>query len=164
MKGALLILALLALPGVSTPAVRAQTIAVEATGELPGFEITDAPVWLAQLMEQSAIPAWHFAARDASTAAPDRVEWRFELLPFAGGGVRQFFPQPGANALKARHLVSAEVRLYLGGQYQTMILGEEAVAGGADDRALAGFILRTTRMLQNAWQATEVVEPPVRAK
>lgn len=158
MKGAFLIVSLLALPA------RGETIAVEADGELPGFEIADAPAWLAQQMEQIALPGWHFAARDPGAAAPDRVEWRFELLPYAGGGVRQFFPQPGANALKARHLVTAEARLYLNGQYQTLTLGEEAVAGGADDRALAGFIVRTTRMLQDAWQATEVVEPPTRAK
>ncbi len=153
MKGALLILALLALP------VRAETIAVEADGELPGFAVDDAPIWLAQQMELSALPGWHFAARDPGVAAPDRVEWRFEVLPYAGGGVRQFFPQPGGGALKARHLVSAQVRLYLKGQYQTLTFGQEAIAGGGNDRVLASFIVRTTRMLEDAWQATEVVEP-----
>jgi hypothetical protein len=152
MKGAFLALALLALPA------RAETLAVEATGELPGFETADA--WLAQQMELAALPGWHFAARDRGRAAPDRVEWRFELLPYAGGGVRQFFPQAGAAAaLKARHLVSAQARLYLHGQYQTVVFGQEAVAGGSDDRALAGFVVRTTRSLQDAWQATEVAEP-----
>ena len=149
MKGALLILALLALPA------RAATIAVEAQGELPGFEMADAPGWLAQQMERAGLPDWHFVTRDASAAAPDRVEWRFDLLPYAGGGVRQFFPQAGGGALKARHLVSAQAKLYLRGQYQTLMLGEEAVAGGAGDVALAEFIVRTTRSLESAWRATE---------
>lgn len=150
MKGALFILALLWCAPAS-----ARNVAVEAGGELPGFEIADARPWLAEQMNHAGLADWQFAARDEGQAAPDRIEWRFELLPYAGGGVRQFFPQPGAAALKARHMVSAEVRLYLGGQYQTMILGQEAVAGGAGDAALADFIARTTKTLEMAWRATE---------
>lgn len=153
MKGAFLILALLW----SAPAF-ARTIAVDASGELPGLEIASAPTWLSEQMNHAGLADWQFTARDEGLAAPDRIEWRFELLPYAGGGVRQFFPQPGAAALKARHMLSAEVRLYLGGQYQTMILGQEAVAGGASDAVLADFIARTTKTLESAWRATETPE------
>ncbi len=134
MKGALLILAwLLAAPAAAQP----RTVAVQAGGELPGFDIAEAAPWLARQMDQAGIAGWHFAARDEGLAAPDRVEWRFDPLPYAGGGVRQFFPQPGGGVLKARAMVSAEARLYLGGQYQTTILGQEAVMGGTGDAGLA---------------------------
>jgi hypothetical protein len=139
--------------------VQAETIAVEADGELPGFEIADAAPWLAQQMDQAHLPDMQFVTRNPGLAAPNRVEWRFDLLPYAGGGVRQFFPQPGAAALKVRYLVAAQVRLYLRGQYQTLVINQGAVVGGAGDTVLADFIIRTTRSLEGAWRATEA--PPV---
>lgn len=152
MKGAFLILAwLLAAPAFG----QTRTVAVEAGGELPGFDTGQSTPWLAQEMNQAGLPGWHFVPRDPALAAPDRVEWRFELLPYAGGGVRQYFPGANSTSLKARHLVSAEVRLFLDGQYETMTLAQEAVAGGEQDPALAAFILRAIRMLDNGWRATE---------
>lgn len=161
MKGAFLILAwLLAAPAFG----QTRAIAVTADGELPGFDLAGAVPWLADEMNRAGIDGWHFVARDESPAAPDRVEWRFVLLPYAGGGVRRYFPQGGGGALKARHLVSAEVRLFLDGQYQTMTLVQEAVAGGESDPVLAAFIVRATRMLESGWRAIDMPAPrgPVR--
>ena len=74
----------------------------QAIGELPGFHIEDAAPWLAAQMEEDRRSPGAFAARDHGAAAPDRVEWTFEVLPYAGGQVRQFFPMPGgANMLGA---------------------------------------------------------------
>src|ERR1700761_7456193 len=129
MKGEFLALALLALPA------QAQTIAVHAHGEVPGFKAGEAAPWLAQQMEHSALPGWHYTAGDQSVEAPDRVEWSFEQQPFAGGGVRKYFPQAGVT--KARFMISAEVRLWLKGQYQVMVLSQDQVGGGADDILLA---------------------------
>jgi hypothetical protein len=161
MKGAFLAFALLAAPGVATPMACAQTIAVHAHGEVPGFKAGEAAPWLAQQMEFGALPGWHYTAGDQSSEAPDRVEWHFELQPFAGGGTRQYFPQAGVA--KAHYLVIVELRLFLKDQYQTMVSSQETVAGGANDPLLAHFIDRTSRMLQQAWQATEVPEPPTKA-
>lgn len=155
MKGAVLILTwLLAVPAAAQP----RTVAVEADGSLPGFETAQATAWLAGQMEAAALPGWHFVAATPGTEAPNRVEWQFELLPYAGGGVRQFIPQANSGVLKARHLVSAEARLFLDGQYQTVTLTQEAVTGGARDPSLTAFILRATRMLENAWQAIDMPE------
>ena len=132
--------------------VCAQPIAVEATGELPGFRIADAAPWLARQMDQSGVVGWQFFPRDAGKPAPDRVEWRFSLLPYAGGTIRQFIPLPGvAQRLGRKSLVSAEVRLFLDGQYQTTAIGQEAVLGGADDPELGALIARTARSLHTAW-------------
>jgi hypothetical protein len=88
------------------------------------------------------------------SAAPDRVEWQFDLLPYAGGQVRQFIPMRGTQM--AKHLVQAQAKLYLKGQYQTIILGQEAVLGGADDPVLSTFIQKITRTLDSAYHAIDM--------
>jgi hypothetical protein len=80
------------------------------------------------------------------------VEWRFSLLPYAGGTIRQFIPMPGVTQrLGRKRMVAAEVRLFLDGQYQTTAIGQEAVLGGADDPELGALIARTARSLHTAW-------------
>lgn len=149
--------ALLCLP------VRAQPIAVEASGELPGFRIEDAVPWIAQRMDGSGVVGWQFFPRDPARPAPDRVEWRFTLLPYAGGTIRQFIPLPGvAQRLGRKSMVAAEARLFLDGQYQTATISQEAVLGGADDPELAGLIARTARNLQAAWFSIDMTPAPKR--
>jgi hypothetical protein len=136
------------------------TIAIEASGELPGFRIQDASPYLASKMESAGLPDWHFIARDQGRAAPDRIEWRFTLLPYAGGEVRRFFPMRETGGmdlhLGAHRLIAAEAKLYLGGEYQTAAFGQEAVQGGDSDPDLAGFLVRLTRNLENGYHAIDM--------
>ena len=136
------------------------TIAIEASGELPGFRIQDASPYLASRMESAGLVGWHFAARDLGRAAPDRIEWRFTLLPYAGGEVRRFFPMRETGAmdlhLGSHRLIAAEAKLYLGGEYQTATFGQEAVQGGDSDPDLAGFLVRLTRNLENGYKAIDM--------
>jgi hypothetical protein len=158
-------LAILALAGVlllCSPA-RTQTpitIAIDANGELPGFRIQDASPWLASKMEGAALAGWHFIARDPGRAAPDRIEWSFTLLPYAGGEVRRFFPMRETGAmdlhLGSHRLIAAEARLYLHGEYQTETFGQEAVQGGDSDPDLASFLVRLTRNLENGYNAIDM--------
>jgi hypothetical protein len=137
--------------------VSALPLSVQAAGELPGFRMEEAAPYLAMQMAVSESAEWQFAARDSGSAAPDRIEWTFELLPYAGGGVRQFFPMASQSPkLGARRLVAAQARLYLGGQYQAVAIGQEAVQGGAGDTVLAAFIVKLTRALHGAWRATDM--------
>ena len=165
MMNAARILASLGLAGalfLSVPA-RAEaplTIAVEAGGELPGFRIQDASPYLASKMEGAGLAGWHFIARDPGQAAPDRIEWRFTLLPYAGGEVRRFFPLRETGGmdlhLGSHRLIAAEARLYLHGEYQTATFGQEAVQGGDSDPDLAGFLVRLTRNLENGYKAIDM--------
>jgi len=133
------------------------TVSAEASGELPGFRIEEATPFLAEQMNKAGIATWHFVPRDPAAAAPNRIEWTFELLPYAGGQVRQFFPMAGVQRMLGAHrLISAEAKLYLSGQYQTVTLGQEAVQGGANDPELAAFIARVTQMLHNAYDAIDM--------
>ena len=97
MKGAFLALALLAMPA------RAQTLAVEAGGELPGFEIADAPTWLAVQMDQAHTEAsgdrrlWN--AQEVADKWGHRFGSRLEQPPgqavgFAPGFKRLYLPEP----------------------------------------------------------------------
>ena len=136
------------------------TIAVLAQGELPGFQIEDATPYLATRMNEAGLAGWHFAARGATRAAPNRIEWTFALLPYAGGEVRRFFPMREAADmdlhLGSHRLISAQVRLFLGGEYQTESFGQEAVRGGDSDPDLAGFLVRLTRDLEHGYHAIDM--------
>jgi len=138
------------------------TIAVIATGNLPGFRTADAAPWLAARMAGANLDHWHFVAGDPAHPAPDRIEWNFELLPYAGGEVRRFFPMGEARGgmdvhLQGRHrLITAEAKLFVGGEYQTVTLAQDQVKGGADDQDLIDFIVATTRMLDSAWHAIDL--------
>ncbi|HMH64521.1 MAG TPA: hypothetical protein VK515_02970 [Rhizomicrobium sp.] len=156
------ILASLALAGalfLSAPAL-AQTpvaIAVQGSGELPGFRVEEASSYLATQMGTAGIAAWRFVPRDPAAAAPSRIEWTFEVLPYAGGQVRQFFPMSGVQRMLGTHrLISAQAKLYLGGQYQTVIFGQETVQGGASDPELGAFLIKLTQSLEAGYRATEV--------
>jgi hypothetical protein len=148
----------LLLPG---PSFAQTTLSVQASGELPGFRIEDASSYLAGEMTKAGIAAWRFAPRVPSVAAPDRIEWDFQLQPYAGGQVRQLFPMAGVQRMLGPHrLVSAQVKLFLAGQYQTVIIGQEAVQGGAGDPELSALIARLTRTLYSGYAATEAAAIP----
>jgi hypothetical protein len=145
------------------PAWAQDTLVVQAFGELPGFRIENAAPWLAAQMEKSG-GTWRFAPRGGDTAAPDRVEWTFEILPYAGGQVRQFFPMLRAGKmLGAKRLITAQAKLYISGQYQTVTVSQEAVAGGDADPVLAIFITRVTRILMNGYAAIDMTQATHRA-
>jgi hypothetical protein len=144
------------------PAMAQSTLAVQAFGELPGFRIEDAAPWLAAQMEKTG--AWHFAPRREDAAAPDRVEWTFEILPYAGGQVRKFFPMAGAgNMVGAKRLIAAQAKLYIKGEYQTVTAGQEVVAGGNSDPVLAAFIAHVTQNLMKGYAAIDMTQPAHRA-
>jgi hypothetical protein len=137
------------------------TIAVQASGELPGFRIDEASPYLAAQMNAAGIAAWRFVPRDAGLAAPNRIEWNFELMPYAGGEVRRFFPMPGARRmdvhLEGTHrLINAQAKLYLDGQYQTVAFGQQAVQGGVGDPELAALLAQTTRTLESGYRAIDM--------
>ncbi len=141
------------------------TISVQAHGELPGFETGEAAPWLAARMTEGDFDHWRFVPGDPARPSPNRIEWNFEVLPYAGGEVRHFIPMGEALGdmdvhLQGRHhLISAEARLFLNGEYQTVTLAQDQVRGGAGDPDLRDFIITTTQMLDNAWHAIDLTPP-----
>ena len=97
-------------------------------------------------MEGAGLAGWHFIVRDPGRAAPNRIEWDFTLLPYAGGEVRRFFPMRETGGmdlhLGSHRLICGRGQAYLHGEYQTTTFGQEAVQGGDSDPDLAGFLVR----------------------
>jgi hypothetical protein len=80
------------------------------------------PRYLSQQMEQVRFSEWRFEPAGANGLAPDRVEWSFTMNPYAGGEQRSFVrPHMEQRIFGAHRPVTIEARLYLSGEYQTMV-------------------------------------------
>ena len=101
---------------------------------------------------------WRFeptAARDAP--APDRVEWRFTLQPYAGGEVRSFVPADMDDETFGVHRpIAIEARLYLNGRYRRLVKGTEIIQGGPHDP----ISLRQSRDLRKTSSALRALTVP----
>jgi hypothetical protein len=161
-----LFLVALALPAQaqSPPAPAEIALSVVVRDALPGFRKEDEARYLTEQMVAAGTPGWAFVAAPAPPFPPrERIEWHFELDPFAGGGIRQFFPMPGVQRLFGnRHLITAEAMLYLDDEYQTLMFGQATIQGGAQDPDLAAFIARMTEGLlgkNGAYRAIDMAQP-----
>jgi hypothetical protein len=135
-------------------------LSVEASGALPGFRISEAAPYLAAEMAKAKVEGWTFAPAAPSTAhAANRVAWHFRLNPYAGGTIRQIVPIPALRRVFGIHrFVTAELRLYIGGEYQTMSFGQATIEGGPADKDLADFVARLTENLLGAHGAYRAID------
>jgi hypothetical protein len=97
-------------------------------------------------------------------SAPDRVEWRFKLNPYAGGDVRSFVrPHMAERTFAAYRSVTIEAKLYLNGQYQTLVEKQAVIEGGPNDPNLAAAVAAVTETLlgpQGAFRAIDSGQRP----
>ena len=133
--------------GAATPV----TLGVEASGALPGFHIRDLPEYLASHMADARLTDWRFEPANASP--PNRVVWSFKLNPYAGGEVKSF-----ASRREGRHFVTFEVRLYLNGEYQTLVESQATIVGGPNDPALAAAVTNLAGSLLGPSGAYRAIE------
>jgi hypothetical protein len=121
---------------------------VEAADTLPGFHLADLPRYLALHMADARLPGWRFKPAAGTAPAPDRVQWRFKLNSYAGGEVRSFTRPHMADRIFGVHRpITIEARLYLNGEYQTLVEKQTVIEGGSDDRDLAAAIVSVTQSL-----------------
>jgi hypothetical protein len=108
-------------------------------------------------MAQAGIAGWRFEPTGGGASARDRVEWTFRLNPYAGGEVRNFGRAVASErSFAARRPVTIEARLYLNGEYQTLVEKQADIRGGPDDPALASAVVSVTENLldpSGAYQA-----------
>jgi hypothetical protein len=135
-------------PVASAPAAAQVTLQVEATDGLPGFHRADLSRYLAQHMAETRLADWRFEPAEGSGLARDRVKWTFKLNPYAGGEVRNFVHTLVYERKFGVHRpVTIEARLYLNGEYQTLVEQQAIVRGGPDSPELAAAVASATQNL-----------------
>lgn len=160
------VLALVALvwPFASVNAAEPITLKVEAFHGLPGLHHSALSRLLAAQMAEAGLADWRFEPAEDDTEALDRVEWTFRLNPYAGGEVRNFMRAPvSRQGFGVRRPVTIEVRLYLNGQYQTLVERQAMVQGGPNDPEFAAAVASATESLlgpSGAYRAIDIGQHP----
>jgi hypothetical protein len=99
-------------------------------------------------MAEAGLGEWRFEPAANNGSAGNRVEWNFKLNPYAGGEVRNFARTSGYERQLGLHRpITIEARLYLNGEYQTLVEAQAIIHGGPDDPALAAAIASATQTL-----------------
>jgi hypothetical protein len=143
-----LILAAALLPFVSAIAAATTTLQVEATGGLPGFQRADLQRYLALRMAEAELGEWRFEPASDSGSAPNRVEWKFRLNPYAGGEVRNFVHTlVNERKFGVHRPITIEARLYLNGEYQTLVERQAVIQSGPNDLEFAAAVANATQAL-----------------
>jgi hypothetical protein len=116
-------------------------------------------------MADAGLAGWRFEPAASDDVAADRVEWSFKLNPYAGGEVRSFVrSRIHERNFGARRPITIEARLYLNGQYQTLVEEQAIVQGGPDDPDLAAAVTSSTQNLlgpTGAYRAIDTGQHPV---
>jgi hypothetical protein len=135
-------------PFVPVPAAASGTLEVETRDALPGLHRTDLQRYLALQMAGAGVPGWRFEPATGGGLAPDRVEWSFKLNPYAGGEVRNFVRTlTHEKKVGVYRPVTIEARLYLNGEYQTLVEKQAIIHGGPDDPDLGAAVASATQNL-----------------
>jgi hypothetical protein len=135
-------------PVQSAAAATLITLEVGATGGLPGFHSGELRRYLALHMAGSRLGDWRFEPAADDAAAPNRVIWTFKRNPYAGGEVRSVGrPDMAERTFGIHRPITIEARLYLNGEYQTLVEGQAIIQGGPEDRDLAAAVASLTQSL-----------------
>ena len=150
-------------PVASASAAAQVLLQVDAFHGLPGLHHSALSRFIAAHMTQVGLADWRFEPMAGNSVAADRVEWSFKLNPYAGGEVRRFVRSLNPEQFGARRPVTIEARLYLKGEYQTLVEEQAVVRGGPDDPDLAAAVVTATRNLlgpRGAYRAIDTGPPP----
>lgn len=159
-------LALVALvwPFASGNAAAPITLRVEALLGLPGLNHSALSRFLAAHMADVALANWRFEPAETDTEAPNRVEWSFRLNPYAGGEVRNFVRPPvNEQGFGVHRPMTIEVRLFLNGEYQTLVERQAMIQGGPNDPEFAAAVASATESLlgpSGAYRAIDTGQRP----
>jgi len=133
----------------SSAAAAAQvTLQVGASQGLPGLHHSALARFIAAHMAGAGLANWRFEPAAGDAIAADRVEWTFKLNPYAGGEVRNFaHTSVNERELGLHRPITIEARLYLNGEYQTLVEAQAIFHGGPNDPALATAVASVTQNL-----------------
>jgi hypothetical protein len=104
--------------------------------------------YLAAQMARVGLADWRFEPAAGKGLAANRVEWTFKLSPYAGGEVRSFVHTLShEERFEGRRPITIEARLYLDGEYQTLVHQQALVGDDPEDPDLAAAVVSATRNL-----------------
>ena len=127
----------------------ATLLRVEGSDAVPGFNSTELRGYLTLQMAAAQPANWRFEpAAAGDTWAPNRVEWRFKLDPYAGGEVRSFTPPDmidfGIRCPSTDHDRGAALSEWT---YHTHVREKAIIQGVPDDPDLAAAVANLTKSL-----------------
>jgi len=126
--------------------IEPNTVEIVVSGEIPGFTQAQLADYLTKRTQEEIGTPWHFVAEDSGDAlAPNRLVWSFKTLRVVWkGGSHMGFPSPSYSETS----LSAEVKLYLKGNYQTTILDTNPlVSSEFEDKSLNKMVHYVTHEL-----------------
>jgi hypothetical protein len=139
-----LLLWLVTLPAAAEDGEAKARLGVYVSGTLPNFTGAEAVKFVAFQMTKPYVGRWSFApGKGNPKSAPDRVEWHFEEQGPAEIGL---------------HVLSAELRLFLGGHYQTLVFNQATIGSDPDNTALAAFLVQMTQGLLGLNGAYHIID------
>jgi hypothetical protein len=148
-RRALLASSVLALwPFATASAAVPVTLQVVTLHALLGLHHSALSRYLAAQMARVGLADWRFEPLAGNGLAANRVEWTFKLSPYAGGEVRSFVHTLShEERFEGRRPVTIEARLYLDGEYQTLVQQQALVGDNPHDPDLAAAVVSATRNL-----------------
>jgi hypothetical protein len=124
------------------------TLEIKASPGLPGLHHSALSRFVASSMAKAGLTDWRFEPAEGERVAADRVEWSFRLNPFAGGAVRTLAHTLSYDErFSERRPITIEARLYIRGEYQTLVESQATIRGGPDDPDLTAAVVSATRNL-----------------
>jgi len=127
-----------------------QTVAVRATGSVPDLSAADLPGYVAAALNAGHPDRWYFEAAKPESMVPGyRIDWNFKENAYAAGTVRTYgFSRAQMERLiGSRKSLTIEARLFLHGEYQTLVLDHVTLDQGARSTELAVAITKIAREL-----------------
>jgi hypothetical protein len=137
----------LLIPFASASATTPLILQVRVSQGFPGLNRSALSRFIAAHMAEARLADWRFEPARGSHVAADRVEWTIKLNPYAGGEVRSFVHWPSQPYWLGGRLVTIEARLYLGGEYQTLVEEQATIRGGPNHLILASTVVSVTQNL-----------------
>ena len=120
---------------------------VGAAGGLPGFQEGELQLYLARHMTNAGLTEWRYEPALGEGLPANYVQWKFRLKPYNGGEVYSHHPfHSSRETFGTLYSVTLEARLYLNGEYQTLVEGQ-ALIDGPNDPRLALAVTNLTRNL-----------------
>jgi hypothetical protein len=125
-------------------------VAVATTGSVPDLAQQELPGYVAAALNANHLGPWRFeASHPGAASAGYRVVWSFKENAYAAGSVRTYgFSRAQMQRLVgSRNSLTIEARLFLDGEYQTLVLGHATLSEGARSPELTQAIVKIGREL-----------------